>query len=295
MNPVSLESLNAADRKAFTAAIADVMELAPWVADEAFAKRPFASLAALYQAMTDAVENAGDERQRALINGHPDLAGKAAREGKLTADSTAEQAAAGLDRLSEQEFADFHRLNDAYRAKFGMPFIVCVRRHGKASIQREFARRMTNDAATERQTALSEIFRIAALRLDQRVTARDRLKVHGHLSTHVLDIHGGHPAEGVLIELYEIEAFGAPRIIKQAMANADGRTDQPLFSGMPIPIAIYELRFLVSDYFARQQVPMADPPFLGVVPIRFAVAEPEGRYHVPLSVTPWAYSTYRGS
>jgi 2-oxo-4-hydroxy-4-carboxy-5-ureidoimidazoline decarboxylase len=225
MNPVSLDSLNAADRKAFTAAIADVMELAPWVADEAFAKRPFASLAALYQAMTDAVENAGDERQRALINGHPDLAGKAAREGKLTADSTAEQAAAGLDRLSEQEFADFHRLNDAYRAKFGMPFIVCVRRHGKASILREFARRMTNDAATERQTALSEIFRIAALRLDQRVTARDRLKVHGHLSTHVLDIHGGHPAEGVLIELYEIEAFGAPRIIKQAMANADGSTN----------------------------------------------------------------------
>ncbi len=295
MNPVSLDSLNAADRKAFTVAIADVMELAPWVADEAFAKRPFASLAALYQAMTDAVENAGDERQRALINGHPDLAGKAAREGKLTADSTAEQAAAGLDRLSEQEFADFHRLNDAYRAKFGMPFIVCVRRHGKASILREFERRLNNDAAAERNTALTEIFRIAALRLDQRVTAPDRLKVHGHLSTHVLDIHGGHPAEGVLIELYEIEAFGAPRIIKQAMANADGRTDQPLFSGMPIPIAIYELRFLVSDYFARQQVPMADPPFLGVVPIRFAVAEPEGRYHVPLSVTPWAYSTYRGS
>ena len=108
--------------------------------------------------MTDAVENAGDERQRALINGHPDLAGKAAREGKLTANSAAEQAAAGLDRLSEQEFADFHRLNDAYRAKFGMPFIVCVRRHGKASILREFARRMTNDAATERQTALGEIF-----------------------------------------------------------------------------------------------------------------------------------------
>ena len=77
------------------AAIGEVMELAPWVADEAYAKRPFASIAALYQAMTDAVRNAGDERQRALIDGHPDLAGKAAREGKLTADSTAEQAAAG--------------------------------------------------------------------------------------------------------------------------------------------------------------------------------------------------------
>ena len=295
MNPVSLDSLNAADRKAFTAAIADVMELAPWVADEAFAKRPFASLAALYQAMTDAVTNAGDERQRALINGHPDLAGKAAREGKLTADSTAEQAAAGLDRLSEQEFADFHRLNDAYRAKFGMPFIVCVRRHGKASILREFERRLNNDVAAERNTALAEIFRIAALRLDQRVTASDRLKVHGHLSTHVLDTHGGHPAAGVAIELCEIGAGGAARTLKRAATNADGRTDQPLMSGMPIPIATYELRFAVSDYFAQQRAPMADPPFLGVVPIRFAVAEPEGRYHVPLSVTPWAYSTYRGS
>ena len=167
MNPVSLDTLNAADHKAFTAAIGEVMELAPWVADEAYAKRPFASLAALYQAMTDAVKNAGDERQRALIDGHPDLAGKAAREGKLTADSTAEQAGAGLDRLSEEEFAAFHRLNDAYRTKFGMPFIVCVRRHGKDSILRAFARRLENDAATEQKTALAEIFRIAALRLDQ--------------------------------------------------------------------------------------------------------------------------------
>ena len=176
-----------------------------------------------------------------------------------------------------------------------MPFIVCVRRHGKASILREFERRLNNDAAAERNTALAEIFRIAALRLDQRVTAPDRLKVHGHLSTHVLDTHGGHPAAGVAIELCEIGAGGAARTLKRATTNADGRTDQPLMSGMPIPIATYELRFAVSDYFAQQRAPMADPPFLGVVPIRFAVAEPEGRYHVPLSVTPWAYSTYRGS
>ena len=295
MDPVSLNALNAADRSTFLAAIGEVMELAPWVADEAYAKRPFGSLAALYQTMTDAVRNAGDARQRALILGHPDLAGKAAREGKLTADSTAEQAAAGLDRLSDEEFAAFHRLNDAYRTKFGMPFIVCVRRHGKESILRQFARRLTNDAATERQTALAEIFRIAALRLDQKVTAPDRLKVHGHLSTHVLDTHGGHPAAGVAIELCEIAASGATRVIKRAVTNADGRTDQPLLSGAPIPIASYELRFAVSDYFARQGAPMADPPFLGVVPIRFAVAEPEGRYHVPLSLTPWAYATYRGS
>ena len=295
MNPVSLDTLNAADHATFTAAIGEVMELAPWVADEAYAKRPFASLAALYQVIIDAVRNAGDERQRALIDGHPDLAGKAAREGRLTADSTAEQAAAGLDRLSEAEYASFHRLNDAYRSKFGMPFIVSVRRHGKESILREFERRLNNDAAAEQKTALAEICRIAALRLDQKVTASDRLKVHGHLSTHVLDTHGGHPAAGVAIELCEVAADGTTRTLKRAVTNADGRTDQPLLSGMPIPIATYELRFAVSDYFAGAGAAMSDPPFLGVVPIRFAVAEPEGRYHVPLSVTPWAYATYRGS
>jgi 2-oxo-4-hydroxy-4-carboxy-5-ureidoimidazoline decarboxylase len=295
MEQITLDTLNAADRKTFAAALGEVMELAPWVAEETYAARPFASLAALYQTMINAVRNAGDERQRALIDGHPDLAGKAARAGKLTADSTAEQASAGLDRLSEEEYAAFHRLNDAYRQKFGMPFIVCVRRHGKASILRQFERRLKNDAAAEQKAALDEIFRIAALRLDQRVKAADTLKVHGHLSTHVLDVHGGHPAQGVAIELCEIGSRGAARSVKRAVTNADGRTDQPLFTGTPIPIATYELRFAVGAYFARQKAPTSDPPFLDVVPVRFSVAEPEGKYHVPLLVTPWSYSTYRGS
>ncbi len=296
MNQIGLDALNTADRAAFTEAIGEVMELAPWVAEETFAKRPFASIAALYAAMTDAVRNAPQERRQALINGHPDLAGKAARQGTLTADSTAEQAAAGLDKLSEREFGDFHRLNDAYRKKFAMPFIVCVRRHGKQSILREFERRLKNDAAAEQKTALDEIFRIAALRLDQRVTAAERLKVHGHLSTHVLDVHAGHPAQGVVIELCEITGEGgAARVIKRTETNADGRTDAPLFTGMPVPIATYELRFSVGDYFAKAGAPMAAPPFLDIVPVRFSIAEPEGRYHVPLLVTPWSYSTYRGS
>jgi 2-oxo-4-hydroxy-4-carboxy-5-ureidoimidazoline decarboxylase len=295
MDRVPLETLNKADRASFKAALGDVMELAPWVADEAFAARPFASISALFDAMAQAVRNAPEARRRALIEGHPDLAGKAAREGKLTSHSQAEQAGAGLDRLSEEEFAEFHRLNAAYRQKFGMPFIVCVRRHGKDSILREFARRLDGEAANERETALGEILRIAALRLDQRVDAADRLKVHGHLSTHVLDVHGGHPAAGVDITLCEISARGALRAIARAATNADGRTDRPLIAGVPIPIATYELRFAVSDYFARQKASMAEPPFLGTVPVRFSVAEPEGRYHVPLLVTPWSYSTYRGS
>jgi len=241
------------------------------------------------------VRGADHTRRLALIEAHPDLAGKAAREGKLTADSTAEQAGAGLDRLSEEEFAAFHRLNDAYHAKFGIPFIVCVRRHGKESILRQFARRLENDVAAEHDAALNEIFRIAALRLDQKVIAPDKLKVHGRLSTHVLDTHAGRPAAGVAVELCEIGANGTARLLKRVTTNVDGRTDPPLMAGAPIPIATYELRFAVGDYFARRNVPMTDPPFLGVVPVRFTVSEPEGGYHVPLVVTPWSYSTYRGS
>ena len=165
----------------------------------------------------------------------------------------------------------------------------------KISFLSQFEKRLRNDRATEQDAALAEILRIVALRLDQRVAAADRLGVHGLLSTHVLDTHGGQPAQGVAIELFEVAPSGAARLISRTTTNADGRTDKPLIAEQPIPIAQYELRFAVGDYFARQSVPVADPPFLNVVPIRFAVAKPEAHYHVPIIVTPWSYSTYRGS
>src|ERR671910_2351456 len=99
-----------------------------------------------WPARQDAVRAAGAGRQLALIRAPPDLAGKAARAGNLTAESTAEQGSAGLDRLTEHEYAAFHRLNGAYRDKFGFPFIVCVRRHTKGSILRQFERRLEHDA-----------------------------------------------------------------------------------------------------------------------------------------------------
>jgi 2-oxo-4-hydroxy-4-carboxy-5-ureidoimidazoline decarboxylase len=295
MTPVSLDQLNAADKTGFIAALGDIFEHAPWVAEVAHASRPFATLASLHDAMTTAVRSADADRRLALVNGHPDLAGKAARAGAMTADSTAEQSSAGLERLSEDEFARFRRLNEAYRKKFGFPFIVCVRRHTRDSILRQFERRLTHDAATELDAALSEVFRITALRLDQRVSAPDRLKVHGRLSTHVLDTHGGQPAPGVSVELVELSDAEERRLIERAVTNRDGRTDRALIDGRPIPVGRYELRFAVGDYFARRGVPLADPAFLDVVPVRFSVAEPEGHYHVPLLVTPWSYSTYRGS
>ena len=213
---ISLDELNAAERTKFVAALGGIFEHAPWVADEVFTRRPFATLASLYATMTDAVEGADAKRQLALIKAHPDLAGKAARAGDITADSKAEQTSAGLDRLSQQDYARFHRLNDAYRMKFGIPFIVCVRRHTKDSILQQFERRLMNEASIELNTALGEVFRIAALRLDQHVSAPDRLKVDGRLSTHVLDTHSGRPAAGVAIELFELSDAGESRLIEQA-------------------------------------------------------------------------------
>ena len=107
MTTITLANLNAADKASFVAALGDVYEHAPWVAEAVHGRRPFASLTALHEAMTAAVREASVELRVALLKGHPDLAGKAARAGTMTADSKAEQASAGLDRLSEAEYAAF--------------------------------------------------------------------------------------------------------------------------------------------------------------------------------------------
>lgn len=292
---VRLEQLNAADTDDFVAALANVYENSPWVAAAVPGRRPFASLASLNAAMAAAVHAAPPARRLALVKLHPDLAGKAARAGDMTAESKSEQGGAGLDRLSDDEFALFQRLNEAYRQKFTIPFIVCVRRHTKDSILRQYERRLQNTAEAELEVALGEILRIAALRLNERVKAADELPVSGRLSTHVLDNHGGCPARGVALTLSELGNDGARRLVIQTATNHDGRTDRPLISGRPIPIGRYELRFAIGEYYASRQIPTADPAFLQSVPVEFFVAEPEGHYHVPLLVTPWSFSTYRGS
>lgn len=290
-----LAELNACSEDDFVAALENIFEYSPWIAEKAAAARPFAGVKQLFAAMSAVVENASADLRLALIKAHPDLANKTQRAAGLTAESNAEQNSVGLDRLSDAEYAAFERVNNAYRAKFDIPYIVCVRRHTKDSILRDFERRLPNDLPTEVAASISEICRIAALRLDLLVSGEDRLSVHGRLSTHVLDTHSGRPAEGIAVTLVELSAFGESRVIAQTMTNSDGRTDQPLIHGRPLPIGTYELTFSVGSYFAARNVPMSDPPFLDRIPLRFSVSDPEGHLHVPLLVTPWSYGTYRGS
>ena len=117
----------------------------------------------------------------------------------------------------------------------------------------------------------------------------------GRLSTHVLDIQSGRPAAGVGIELLRIEADGSACSLKKVATNSDGRTDAPLLEGSEFGIGVFELRFTVGAYFDTGNTAGAEPRFLDVVPIRFGISELGGHYHVPLLVSPWAYSTYRGS
>lgn len=155
------------DSHDFIARYAGIYEHSPWVAEHV------ASLAAdlddterLAALMADCVDNAAPERQLALIRAHPDLAGKLQVAGKLTAESTEEQASAGLDQCSRVEYERFQALNDAYKEKFGFPFVMAVRQSNRAEILEAFAARLKNDYDLEFETALEEIHKIARLRLD---------------------------------------------------------------------------------------------------------------------------------
>ena len=165
----SLEEINGLERAAFVERFGGVCEHSPWVADAAWEHRPFADRAGLHAAMCAAVQAAGEERQLALIRAHPDLVGRAAREGRLGAASASEQAGAGLDQLTPEEVGWFEQHNSAYREKFGFPFIICVRANRKQAIIDGFETRLHHTPAQERAAALAEIEKIAAFRLDDLV------------------------------------------------------------------------------------------------------------------------------
>ena len=162
---MNLAEINAMDEGAFVASLGGAYEHSPWVAKGAWAKAPFSTPEDLHDAFMSVIHAATPEAQLALIRAHPDLAGKAAIARELTAESTFEQASAGLDRLTTEEFAKFHSLNTAYRERFGIPFIICVRLNTKDSILFEFERRLARDADTERMEALKQIGEISRLRL----------------------------------------------------------------------------------------------------------------------------------
>ncbi len=159
---MTLADINALDTPAFVARFGALFEHSPWVAARAAALRPFADL---HAGLMAAVDSASAAEQLALIQAHPELAGKAAIDRTLTEASAAEQQSAGLDRLTPAEYEHFHALNAAYATRFGFPFIICVRLTDKAGILAAMAQRLGNDRDTEMAAALAEIGKIVRLRL----------------------------------------------------------------------------------------------------------------------------------
>jgi OHCU decarboxylase len=165
LSALTLNDVNALPLLEFVRVFGGVLEHSPRYAERVERERPFGSVEALASAFTGAVQADSPAEQLALIRAHPDLAGKAALAGEVTAESASEQASAGLDRLSAEEYAEFHRLNAAYHARFDMPYIICVREHTKASILAGAEARLGHTPEQERATALREIGRIARLRV----------------------------------------------------------------------------------------------------------------------------------
>ena len=166
----TVTEINAMDEDAFVAAFDTVVEHSPWVAGEAWRRRPFGSVAALRLAFEGAIRTAPRERRLELLRAHPELAGREAAAGELTDASAREQRGARLDRLTPDELADLGALNAAYRARFGFPFIACVREHSVDSLLAWGAARLQRDAEAEEATALAEVGKIVGLRLADVVT-----------------------------------------------------------------------------------------------------------------------------
>jgi 2-oxo-4-hydroxy-4-carboxy-5-ureidoimidazoline decarboxylase len=284
----TLDQLNALSPQEFAAALDGVFEHAPWVAEMVAAQRPFFSVIRLHEALLAAIGTAPESRRLAFLRGHPALSPKALAAPGLTTASRAEQGGLGMADLGDR-LARFEAASSAYEARFGFPFIICVRRQTPAFVMRALERRLDNAPEQERAATLAEISHITRLRLMDRVDGPDLLKTTGHLSTHVLDTARGKPAEGIRIELFRERA-----LIKEAITNPDGRTDEPLLSAEPLRIGRYELRFHLGDFYADWPN-VGDPPWYDVIPVHFGIAEPEGHYHIPLLLNAWSYSTYRGS
>lgn len=284
----TLDQFNTMPAAEFVTALDGVFEHAPWVAEQASTQRPFATVAAMHEALMGVVQASPEQICLSFLRGHPPLSPKALSDPGLTTSSRSEQGGLGMASLGER-LAAFESGSAAYEARFGFPYIVCVRRLTPPFVLRGLERRLHNAPEQERANALAEIGHITRLRLADRVSGPGMPKTSGHLSCHVLDTARGKAAEGIKIEL-----FREGVLILQTVTNQDGRTQAPLLSGEPLRIGRYELRFDVEEYYAGWPN-VSEPPWYDIIPIRIGVSEPEGHYHVPLLLGSWTYTTYRGS
>ena len=279
-----------------------IYEHSPWVAETLYESK-IASCGAgnatiknvrhLFDAMSAIVDDASQEQKMELVRAHPDLAAKVEKLSTLTRESQEEQSRAGLGTLTEEERTKFLALNEAYRAKFGFPFILAVRNASKHTVLAAIEGRIGNSAEVEFATALAQVHKIAWMRL---LAAIDTPEPTGFLTCHVLDTANGCPAANMRVQLHRLSPPESAGLVAEFVTNDDGRLPGgPALKGKDFQVGVYQWTFFVGDYFARKGTYISGTPFLDEVPIRFGIDDPTEHYHVPLLVSPWSFSTYRGS
>ncbi len=269
---LKLEDVNRMDEAAFVKAFAEVYDAAPWVAKSAHARRPFATVAALHQALADSFAHAPREQRLKFLHDRAELGEK------------------GMNGLEAVDQDLLRALNKGYRAKFDMAFAICVPRNTPETIFSAYERRMKDSLDAELAAATQEWFYITRLRIAGNVAGPGMPKVQGDISAHVLDSTVGKPAAGVVVEIHELWGDRS-RKVAQATSDADGRAT--LLSGEPLPIGRYELRFFIGDYFRKSGAAAAGAkPFFDMVPMRAFISNAEDSYHFPLIAAPFGYSIH---
>ncbi|WGW11745.1 2-oxo-4-hydroxy-4-carboxy-5-ureidoimidazoline decarboxylase [Saxibacter everestensis] len=293
-HPVSLsvDEINTLAEEDFVHFFGDIYEHAPWIMAAVATLRPFASRADMYIASAMVLDDASEKDQRALLGEHPELARPDLNEGSLTVESAREQEGAGLAMLDGSLKGELNEIAQRYTQRHGFPGVVCVREHpNTASIIAELNRRVDRQTAKEVQTGVAEIKKIARHRIISRVS--EKPGGPGYLTTHVLDTAYGTPGAGMGYDVaYVRHDRRCP--VASGRTNSDGRSESALLSGADFIPGEYEIVFRVGEYFSGC-AGSSGGRYLGDVPIRVIVDEPDQHYHVPLIVSNWGYTTYRGS
>jgi len=251
----------------------------------------------LANALKTIVNDASKEQKLQLLQAHPDLCQKVSTTTTLSADSQDEQAKSGLQSsLTDTEQEQFTKLNTLYKQRFGFPFILAVRNATKYTVLAALQGRVTRTREQEFQTALEQVHNIAWMRLLTKFNLQAST-CQGFLTCHVLDTANGCPANNMRIQLHRLVPAESAGLVGTFVTNQDGRLEggPALKGGQQMIVGVYEWTFYVADYFASKGTYTAGTPFLDTIPIRFGIDNPDDHYHVPLLVSPWSFSTYRGS
>lgn len=275
---LTLAQVNALTDAAFVQLLGPVWEHAAWVAEAAAAERPFATVAALHAAMLAKIRGLSTAEIDAFLARHPDVGGSEAQKGRMTLASTIEQGGLALTGTAAAE-AGWDARNAAYRVRFGFPFILCLRRHSRASAEAAFHSRIGRTLAEERRAALDEIAHISRLRLTDRVQDPDAATRSGRIIVSVTDPVAGGPAPGLAMRLVPASPELAAR---PGLSDSAGQAVFAEETG-PLRVGIYTLELRVLDYFR------APFPSLSDLALPLIVSDPDADLHCRVVLTPQAF------